>query len=77
MDNPTSQRRTTSSHDDAEECLILIFRIGLACSVKLPRERKNITDAAAELNSTRNILLGTGLPRRDGSQVHLVLFDLF
>ena len=78
MDNSTSQRRTASSHDDAEECLILIFRIGLTCSVALPRERKNITDAAAELNSVRNILLGTGLPRRDGSQVQFrVLFDIF
>ncbi|KAJ9683795.1 hypothetical protein PVL29_016341 [Vitis rotundifolia] len=73
MDNTTSQRRMASSHD-AQECLISIFGIGLACSAELPRERKNITDAAAELNSVRDILLGTGLHRRDNPQVQFTIF---
>ena len=73
MDNTTSQRRMASSHD-AQECLISIFGIGLACSAELPRERKNITDAAAELNSVRDILLGTRLHRRDDPQVQFTIF---
>lgn len=32
-----------------EECLILIFEIGVACSAEVPSERMNITDATAKL----------------------------
>ncbi|PON39511.1 Serine/threonine protein kinase [Parasponia andersonii] len=38
------------------ECLIAIFKIGVACSSDLPRERKNMTIVEAELRSVRNKL---------------------
>ncbi|KAJ9172850.1 hypothetical protein P3X46_016048 [Hevea brasiliensis] len=39
------------------ECLISIFEIGISCSVELPRERMNINDVVAQLNSTKKKLL--------------------
>lgn len=46
------------------ECLISIFRIGISCSVELPRERMNISDVVAQLCCVRNKLLGTPLHRQ-------------
>ncbi|XP_062000142.1 probable LRR receptor-like serine/threonine-protein kinase At3g47570 [Rosa rugosa] len=40
-----------------EECLTLIFGIGIACSVESPTTRKDISDVASELHSVRNNLL--------------------
>ncbi|PQP96822.1 putative receptor-like protein kinase [Prunus yedoensis var. nudiflora] len=41
-----------------EVCLNSIFRIGIACSVESPTERlKNISDAASEPHSIRDVLL--------------------
>ncbi|XP_024175811.1 probable LRR receptor-like serine/threonine-protein kinase At3g47570 isoform X2 [Rosa chinensis] len=41
-----------------EECLTLIFGIGIACSTDSPTNRKDIGDVAAELKSIRKNLLG-------------------
>ena len=42
-----------------QECLILILRIGVACSVEFSRERMNMSAVITELNSIRRKLLGT------------------
>ncbi|XP_057499446.1 probable LRR receptor-like serine/threonine-protein kinase At3g47570 [Actinidia eriantha] len=39
------------------KCLSLIFRIGVACSEQLPRERMTIVDAVRELHLAKDILL--------------------
>ena len=41
------------------ECLILIFEIGVSCSMEFPRERMNIIDVVAQLNLIREKLLRT------------------
>uniref|UniRef100_A0A7N2LED4 non-specific serine/threonine protein kinase n=1 Tax=Quercus lobata TaxID=97700 RepID=A0A7N2LED4_QUELO len=41
------------------ECLILIFGIGVSCSVESPRERMNISDVVAQLHLIRDNLLRT------------------
>ena len=41
------------------ECMNSIFRIGISCSVELPRERMKISDAVAQLCSVRNELQST------------------
>ncbi|XP_061999046.1 receptor kinase-like protein Xa21 [Rosa rugosa] len=40
-----------------EDCLSLIFGIGIACSAESPRNRMDVSDAASELHSIRNILV--------------------
>ncbi|KAJ9175862.1 hypothetical protein P3X46_014370 [Hevea brasiliensis] len=50
--NPKSARA-----NNIMECLISIVGIGVACSAELPRERMNMTDAAANLCSIRDKLL--------------------
>ncbi|CAK9133866.1 unnamed protein product [Ilex paraguariensis] len=47
--------------DQVKECLISILRIGLACSVELPRERMDINDVVRELQLIRDILLASGV----------------
>ncbi|XP_028054977.1 probable LRR receptor-like serine/threonine-protein kinase At3g47570 [Camellia sinensis] len=49
------------------ECLILILRVGVACSVESPRERMTIVDAAKELHLVKDMLLG----RRISSNVQI------
>ena len=39
------------------KCLSLIFRIGVACSEQLPRERMTIADVVKELHLIKDILL--------------------
>ncbi|KAJ9184148.1 hypothetical protein P3X46_007918 [Hevea brasiliensis] len=39
-----------------QECLILIFEIGVACSAELPSERMNITDVTAKLQTIKRRL---------------------
>ncbi|XP_020420966.1 putative receptor-like protein kinase At3g47110 [Prunus persica] len=51
----TSERRVQK----IEVCLNSIFRIGIECSAESPTDRlKNISDAASELHSIRDVLLG-------------------
>jgi len=41
------------------ECLISIIKIGVACSVELPRARMDMSIVVAELHRIRDILSGT------------------
>ncbi|KAK2992462.1 hypothetical protein RJ640_011601 [Escallonia rubra] len=40
--------------DNFEKCLSSVFRVGIACSVELPRERMAISDVITELQLTRD-----------------------
>jgi serine/threonine protein kinase len=40
-------------------CLMTIIKMGVACSVELPRERMDIGDVVTELNRIKDTLLGT------------------
>ena len=53
----TQQQSSKRSHD-IEGSLVSIFQVGVACSAEIHRERMSINDAAAELHSVRNILIG-------------------
>ncbi|KAL3719817.1 hypothetical protein ACJRO7_004748 [Eucalyptus globulus] len=46
-----SNQRSISAH--VQECLVMIFEIGVACSAELPRERMKIGDAEARLRSLK------------------------
>lgn len=46
VDNPSNQRNI-SAH--VQECLVMIFEIGVSCSAELPRERVRISDVVARL----------------------------
>ncbi|XP_060185018.1 putative receptor-like protein kinase At3g47110 isoform X2 [Lycium barbarum] len=48
-----------SSLKQAQECLISIIQIGVACSVESPRERMDIGDVVKELQLIRDILLAS------------------
>jgi serine/threonine protein kinase len=54
-----SHNQTQTGSSETQECLILILRIGVACSLEFPRERMNISDVVTELRSIRQKLLGT------------------
>lgn len=41
------------------ECWSSVIRIGVNCSVELPRERMDVSRAVAELCQIRDLLLGT------------------
>ncbi|XP_030963555.1 probable LRR receptor-like serine/threonine-protein kinase At3g47570 [Quercus lobata] len=53
------------------ECLILIFKIGVSCSMESPRERMNISDVVAQLHLIRKKLLRTRI-RRERLQLTVV-----
>jgi hypothetical protein len=53
-DNNSSTRRSK-----IQECLILMFRIGVACSVEEPGERLSMKDVVIELHLVRKKLLKT------------------
>ena len=55
------------------ECLILIFGIGVSCSMESPRERMNISDVVAQLHLIREKLLRTRI-RRERLQLTGKLF---
>ncbi|XP_039172272.1 probable LRR receptor-like serine/threonine-protein kinase At3g47570 [Eucalyptus grandis] len=44
-----------------QNCLLMIYKIGIACSVGVPRDRMSITDATAQLCSIRDRLYAAGL----------------
>ncbi|AES95484.2 LRR receptor-like kinase family protein [Medicago truncatula] len=44
-----------------EKCLVSLFRIGLACSVKSPKERMNIVDVTRELSIIKKAFLSGGI----------------
>ncbi|XP_030963549.1 probable LRR receptor-like serine/threonine-protein kinase At3g47570 [Quercus lobata] len=47
------------------ECLILIFGIGVSCTMESPRERMNISDVVAQLHLIREKLLRTRIAEKD------------
>ncbi|KAL4600615.1 hypothetical protein ACB092_11G212000 [Castanea dentata] len=60
------ETRTNDSHIQNQigsskilECLILIFGIGVSCSMESPRERMNISDVVAQLHLIKVKLLKT------------------
>ncbi|CAK9135776.1 unnamed protein product [Ilex paraguariensis] len=68
IEEEETSRRNTKEHGfirshKTQNCLISVLRVGVACSSKLTAERPNIAVAAAELQSIRNVLLGTGINR--------------
>ncbi|KAL3738910.1 hypothetical protein ACJRO7_020312 [Eucalyptus globulus] len=46
-----SNQRSMSAH--VQECLVMIFEIGVACSAELPQERIKISDAVTRLRSLK------------------------
>ncbi|XP_030534649.2 probable LRR receptor-like serine/threonine-protein kinase At3g47570 [Rhodamnia argentea] len=56
VENDACQTRKSTIQD----CLLMIYRIGIACSVRVPRERMSITDVAAQLGSIRDRLYEAG-----------------
>ncbi|GMY23173.1 probable LRR receptor-like serine/threonine-protein kinase At3g47570 [Fagus crenata] len=57
-----------------QECLILVLRIGVACSVALPRERMTIKTVIVELHSIRQNLFGTSIRRQSQATGTYILF---
>uniref|UniRef100_A0A6N2NAJ5 non-specific serine/threonine protein kinase n=1 Tax=Salix viminalis TaxID=40686 RepID=A0A6N2NAJ5_SALVM len=55
----SSHRMNHTETGKTLECLISIIKIGVACSVELPRERMDIGNVVAELHRVRDILSGT------------------
>jgi len=64
LEKEDMETRTNDTHNRNQigspkilECLILIFDIGVSCSMELPRDRMNISDVVAQLNLIREKLL--------------------
>lgn len=64
LEKEDMETRTNDNHNQDQigspkilECLILIFDIGVSCSMELPRDRMNISDVVAQLNLIREKLL--------------------
>jgi serine/threonine protein kinase len=55
---------TRNGSPKSQECLILILGIGVACSVKFPRERMNVSAVIIELQTIRQKLIGTNIRRQ-------------
>ncbi|XP_040370596.1 probable LRR receptor-like serine/threonine-protein kinase At3g47570 [Rosa chinensis] len=62
---PASNRNDVQNDETrrVEECLISIARIGVACSVHLPKARMEIGKVVAELRVIRDVLTGTRMLR--------------
>ena len=66
LEKEDTETRTNVTHSQNRigcpkilECLILIFEIGVSCSMEFPRESMNISDVLAQLNLIREKLLRT------------------
>ncbi|XP_028961759.2 putative receptor-like protein kinase At3g47110 [Malus domestica] len=60
--NPRSNRGNHAPNDRRRtvvECLTDIARVGVACSVAMPRERKDMSNVVAKLSLIRDVLTGT------------------
>jgi hypothetical protein len=62
--NATSNRNHVQNEQQqrVEECLVSIAKIGVACSVDLPKGRMEIGKVLAELRLIRDGLTGTKMP---------------
>ena len=56
-DNGLNQ--SSASGQEIEECLISIFKAGIACSEELPRNRLAINEVLTQLHAIKNTLLGS------------------
>ncbi|XP_068331040.1 putative receptor-like protein kinase At3g47110 [Pyrus communis] len=59
--NPRSNRGNHAPNDQRKrvvECLTSIARVGVACSIAMPRERKDMSNVVAELSLIRDVLTG-------------------
>ena len=56
-DNGLNQ--SSASSQKIEECLISIFKAGIACSEELPRNRLAINEVLTQLHAIKNTLLGS------------------
>ncbi|XP_070681388.1 probable LRR receptor-like serine/threonine-protein kinase At3g47570 [Malus domestica] len=64
--NPRNNRRNHAPNDRRRtvvECLTSIARVGVACSVMMSRERKDMSNVVAELSLIRDVLTETRMPR--------------
>ncbi|XP_004308633.1 PREDICTED: putative receptor-like protein kinase At3g47110 isoform X1 [Fragaria vesca subsp. vesca] len=63
--NPASNRNDVQYDETQriEECLVSIARIGVACSVHMPKARMEIGKVVAELRVIRDVLTGTRIPK--------------
>ncbi|TQD81918.1 hypothetical protein C1H46_032521 [Malus baccata] len=64
--NPRSNRGNHAPNDRRKrvvECLTSIARVGVGCSVVMPRERKDMSNVVAELSLIRDVLTRTRIPR--------------
>ncbi|CAN6705210.1 unnamed protein product [Malus baccata var. baccata] len=64
--NPRSNVGNLAPNDRRKrvvECLTSIARVGVACSVAMPRERKDMSNVVVELSLIRDVLTGTRMPR--------------
>ena len=59
-----SHNNSSSRRSEIHDCLILIFGIGVACSIEEPRERMSIKDVGTKLLLIKKKLIET---RRHGS----------
>ena len=50
---------SSASSQKIEECLISIFKAGIACSEELPRNRLAINEVLTQLHAIKNTLLGS------------------
>ena len=66
--NPISNRGNHAPNDRRRtvvECLTSIARVGVACSVAMPRKRKDMGNVVAELSLIRDVLTGTRMTREN------------
>ncbi|GMI72977.1 EF-TU receptor [Hibiscus trionum] len=64
--NPRRENREATI---MKECLVSIFKVGIACSVESAQDRMDIVDATKELHFIRNKLLGAGIRTRREAHV--------
>ncbi|XP_039158294.1 putative receptor-like protein kinase At3g47110 [Eucalyptus grandis] len=61
-----SRRHWSSEGDNIfQECLVMVYNIGVACSYQVPRIRMSINEAANQLHRIRKKLFALGLHERD------------
>ncbi|CAK9140285.1 unnamed protein product [Ilex paraguariensis] len=60
----------TAKHEQIKECLISIFKVGIACSMELPSDRMSIGDAITELHLIKVDLLRHRIQQQEGANVH-------
>jgi serine/threonine protein kinase len=57
--NRTHNNNNNTKRSEIQECLILMFGIGVACSVEQPRERMSMKDVVTELHLVKKRLVKT------------------